>query len=200
MKIKSYIDFINEELQRVVSDQSASGRTKSIDTIWDDPSSAKSPSSSVLLRKQLRDQEFDDLKNMFSSTGYKDVPDWVIKDIIKKGVDETKFRKLIVTFNNLKFLKDKAKEGELRCEYCDKGPLVIYDFTSTDITPEMLDDPKFRFNQKFKESDGATCDHKQPMSKGGDKFDYSNLAVCCYDCNKRKGNMNWEEWKRLMNL
>lgn len=96
MKIKSYIDFINEELQRVVSDQSASGRTKSIDTIWDDPSSAKSPSSSVLLRKQLRDQEFDDLKNMFSSTGYKDVPDWVIKDIIKKGVDETKFRKLRV--------------------------------------------------------------------------------------------------------
>lgn len=181
MKIKSYTDFINEELQRVISDQSGSGRTRSIDTILDDPSSAKSPSSSILLRKKLKDQEFDDLKNLLSITGYKDVPDWVIKDMAKNGLEEPKLKKLRVTLNNLKFLKDKAEEGELYCEYCNKGPLKIYDF-----------------KEEFNKEDGATCDHKHPQSKGGDKFDYSNLAVCCHECNKKKGNMTWDEWMKYL--
>ena len=194
MRIKSYIDFINEELQRVVSDQSGSGRTKSLDTIWDDPVSSKSPSSGILLRQQLKDREFNDLRRAISS----DVPDYVIKNMIKGG--DAKLNKFKVTLNNLQFLKDKAKEGELRCEYCDKGPLVIYDFNPDELTPENIDKPGYRFNTKFSDEDGATCDHKQPQSKGGDKFDYSNLAVCCRPCNKKKSNMSWEEWKKLMKI
>jgi hypothetical protein len=194
MRIKSYIDFINEELQRVVSDQSGSGRTKSVDTILDDPSSSKSLSSGILLRQQLKEKEFNDLRKAISN----DVPDYVIKNMIKGG--GVKLNKFKVTLNNLQFLKDKAKEGELYCEYCGKGPLVIYDFNPDELTPENIDKPGYRFNTKFSDIDGATCDHKQPQSKGGDKLDYNNLAVCCHGCNRRKGNMNWEEWKRLMNL
>jgi 5-methylcytosine-specific restriction endonuclease McrA len=41
----------------------------------------------------------------------------------------------------------------------------------------------------------ATVDHKQPQSKHGDKFDYKNLAVCCWDCNNEKGNKSWNEWQ-----
>ena len=192
MRIKSYIDFINEELHRVISDQSGSGRTKSVDTIIDDPQSSKSLSSGILLRQQLKDKEFGDLRKAISS----DVPDYVIKNMIKGG--DTKLNKFKVTLNNLQFLKDKAKEGDLHCEYCGKGPLVIYDFNPDELTPENIDKPGYRFNTKFSDKDGATCDHKQTQSKGGDKFDYSNLAVCCRTCNTKKGNMSWEQWCKVL--
>jgi hypothetical protein len=45
---------------------------------------------------------------------------------------------------------------------------------------------------------GATCDHKNPISKGGSKFTYDNLAVCCSTCNTRKGNMSYEEWTHYL--
>lgn len=70
MKIKSYIDFINEELQRVVSDQSASGRTKSIDTIWDDPSSANSTREEckgiMKINEAIEDSDLEDIRDIFS--------------------------------------------------------------------------------------------------------------------------------------
>jgi hypothetical protein len=191
MKIKLYKDFLNEELQKIISDQSGSGRTKYIDTIFNEPSSSKSPSSGILLRKQLRDQEFNDLKNILSDE---------IKGSFKKGKSRSsKEEKFKITLNNLKFLKDKAKEGELHCEYCGKGPLVIYDFNPENIDSIKISNPKFRFNTKFNEKDGATCDHREPVSKGGDKFDYSNLAVSCYSCNKRKGNLTYSDWLKRIN-
>ena len=178
------------KLQKIVS-KSGSGKTKYIDTIFDEPISSKSPASGILLRKQLSDQEFDDLKSILSDE---------IVGSFKKNKKGSKVDKFKITLNNLKFLKDKAKEGDLYCEYCNKGPLVIYDFNPDNIDWVQINNPKFRFNTKFNEKDGATCDHREPVSKGGDKFDYSNLAVSCYPCNKRKGNMNWQEWKRLMKI
>lgn len=189
--IKLYKDFINEELQKIVS-KSGSGKTKYIDTIFDEPSSSKSPASGILLRKQLSDQEFDDLKSILSD----EIVGSFKKD--KKG-KLSKVDKFKITLNNLKFLKDKAKKGDLYCEYCNKGPLVIYDFNPDNIDSVQINNPKFRFNTKFNEKDGATCDHREPVSKGGDKFDYSNLAVSCYPCNKRKGNISYSEWLRRLN-
>jgi 5-methylcytosine-specific restriction endonuclease McrA len=192
MKIKLYKDFLNEELQKIISGRSDSGKTKYIDTIFSEPSSSKSSSSGILLRKQLRDQEFDDLKNILS--------DEIENSFNKKGKSRSsKEEKFRITLNNLKFLKDKAKEGELHCEYCGKGPLVIYDFNPENIDSIKISNPKFRFNTKFNEKDGATCDHREPVSKGGDKFDYSNLAVSCYPCNKRKGNITYIEWLKRLN-
>ena len=38
------------------------------------------------------------------------------------------------------------------------------------------------------------------MSKGGDKFDYENLAVCCHRCNQKKDDMSWDRWVKSMSL
>jgi 5-methylcytosine-specific restriction endonuclease McrA len=183
-----------EEWHKVVQ-SSGSGRTRWIDTIHDDPSSPKSYSASLLLKKDLEEKEFDDLKKM---TG---APDWIIKDTLRNPDSARKRRldQMKVTMNNLQFLKDmEKKRGELFCEYCGKGPLVIYDINPDEITPEKLDNPNYRFNTKFNPKNGATCDHKQPQSKGGKKFDYSNLAVACEPCNKRKGNMDWLTWEWML--
>lgn len=185
-----------EEWHKVIQ-HSNSGKTKWIDTIHDGPSSPKSYSSSLLLKNDLEEKEFDDLKKLTGAS------DWVIKNLIKypSSSRKNKLEQISVTMNNLKFLKDIEKEkGELYCEYCKKGPLVIYDINPGEITPENIDNRNFRFNAKFNPKDGATADHKQPQSKGGDKFDYSNLAVSCEPCNKRKGNMDWESWKQRIKL
>jgi len=88
-----------------------------------------------------------------------------------------KERRMIISKSNQKFLKEKEKEGELRCEYCNSGPLKVYEFS-----------------EKFNKVDGATADHKIPISKGGPVFDHTNLAVCCYKCNNEKEDMNYEDW------
>lgn len=165
-----------EELQKVLSYESGSGKTKNYDIIYDDPSSPKSPSSSVLLKKQLKEQEFQDIMKLLS-----ELPEDIVKSYIKNP-DDKRMQNLLITSNNMKFLKDKSKEGELRCEYCGKGPLIIYEFGEV-------------FNWK----NGATCDHKEPQSKGGEKFNYKNLAVCCRRCNSNKGDMSYSEWMKRIN-
>lgn len=194
--IKNFRQFITEELRKVVSNVSGSGKTKHIEWIWDEPSSAKSPSAGISLRDELRELEFQDLINTMSDDKF----EIKSKSQLRKEKFKRKDEKLSVTINNLKFLKHKLRElGELNCEYCGKGPLVIYDITEDDIRrgPQKVDG-RLRLNVKFNPKDGATCDHKQPMSKGGDKFDYDNLAVCCYRCNQKKGNMTWEQWSDVM--
>jgi hypothetical protein len=179
------------EFQKYKSGTTSSGRTKYIDTIWDDPTSSKSQSASVVLRNKLKDLEDAETRDELG-----DLPDWVLRKI-KSNPD--KYEKIKVTINNLKFLKDRlTKDGELSCEYCGKGPLIIYDFNMKSLV-DALDNPNMRFNTKFNPFDGATCDHKVPQSKGGDKFNYSNLAVSCHRCNRKKGNMDYEDWLYFLN-
>src|SRR5574343_2011081 len=169
MKISSFIEYIIE-MEKVLSNRSATGKTKEYDVIFDEPESAKSPSSGILLRNILRKSEFD----------YKLKSNINFKEISKSTGKEKKLYKLEISKNNLKFLLDKEKEGELRCEYCNAGPLVVYGFYRA-------------FNKK----NGATADHKEPISKGGPIFDYDNLAVCCYWCNTKKDNMTYSDWMKL---
>lgn len=172
MKIKSYLEYITE-LRNVTTDISKSGHTKVMDVVYDDPSKAKSPSSGVLLKNDLRSREFQDLIKNISNAN--------IRRLLQKHVGNPKVERLAVTLNNTQFLKDTQQEiGDLHCMYCDKGPLRIYDISGN--------------GPKFNPKDGATVDHKQPQSKGGDKFNYSNLAVCCYKCNQAKGNISYEDW------
>ena len=181
--LQKYIEYITE-LQKVLSDRSASGKTKYVDTIYDDPTSPKSFSSSVLLKNDLAEQQFQDLLKTLTPQ---------LQNALKNKVYHKDIDGMIVTLNNMQFLKDKLKErGELRCEYCDKGPLVIYDF-KRDLTSDDFLNGQVRLS-KFSKHNGATCDHKEPQSKGGSKLDYKNLAVCCYQCNSEKGNMTYDEW------
>lgn len=171
-----YTEYITE-LRKFVTNSSSSGRTREIDVLYDEPEdvkSSKSPSARVLLRNKLSSEEFAD---KFEKT-----PDLInIEDLMRLP---TRQRRLIISKSNLGFLRKREEKGELRCEYCDKGPLRIYGL-----------------KEQFNKSNGATADHKNPISKGGDIFDNNNLAVCCSKCNSDKSNMSIEDWiGRLKNL
>ncbi len=194
-KIKLESIQYNEELQKIKSKESISGRTKEFDIILDEPISNHSLSSNVLLKKRFRDIE--DEETIKRLTNFNKMSSEERKLFYKNTRNITP---LEITFNNLQFLKDTQKErGELRCEYCNKGPLKIYDFNPNEINISNIRNKKFRFqNTGFNSNNAATTDHKHPMSKGGDPFDYSNLAVCCNRCNSTKGNMDWKDWCFLL--
>ena len=182
---------------RVKNYEYSSKNKNFIDVILDDPSHFSSPSHSILLKKHLLDTEdweilrsLKDVKKMTPSQRSKYFRDKLDRD-------------LAIPLSNLQFLKDRQKEiGDINCEYCKKGPLKIYDFNPEDLKWHKVRDKRVfhRLMNNFDPKDGATCDHKNPISKGGDPFDYENLAVACQDCNQRKGNMTWEDWMKKMNL
>jgi 5-methylcytosine-specific restriction endonuclease McrA len=97
---------------------------------------------------------------------------------------------------NQEFLRKKEQEQKLRCEYCGKSPLRRYP-QSRENLKKMLLDVSFRPGG-FNARDGATVDHREPRSKGGDDFDEVNLAVCCDRCNTIKGDMDYTTWKRMI--
>ena len=92
---------------------------------------------------------------------------------MKTKSDRPKWR-IWLSFRN-RFLSRMSKQGTLTCFYCGKSPL----YKNSRITPRDLQ---------------ATIDHIVPRSKGGKEFDYSNLAVCCYDCNNKKGDKSLEDF------
>ena len=172
-------DYFISELN-ITKSVSGSGRTKEVDVILDEPTSSKSLSSYIMLKNKLGDQKLDsiDLKGNMSGLNKSTLR------ILKKNP------KIEISINNLKFLKYKLKKkGILSCEYCGKSPLIIYDIFSN--KKEGSDYIKYK---KFKKEDGATCDHKDPISKGGNRFNYDNLAVCCSRCNTLKGDKSYQDW------
>jgi hypothetical protein len=184
-RIYSYSQFINEELKDITTNVSGSGRSREVTKIYNDEDAyIKSPAAGVLLNNKFRKEEMDSIITALQQGAKPE--EFSIKD--------PKLLRILVLANNLKFLKDTLKEkGRLQCEYCDKGPLIIYDVTP-DKFSNLIDNPYYRLNQDFDAEWGATCDHKDPQSLGGDKFDYSNLAVCCYRCNQRKRSMPYKQW------
>jgi hypothetical protein len=181
MKKSKHLRKFKRGIRIVVSFRTNSGMLRVIDSIHDDPTNPKSMSSYILLKEKLKNEEHKDIMDKFLSNKIDD-------------------EKTVITINNMKFLKDRKLElGHLYCEYCGKGPLKIYELNFD----KMAKNPNMKLNGAFKwfnRINGATCDHKVPKSAGGDKFDYSNLAVCCSFCNERKGSMSWQDWKKEINL
>ena len=67
--------------------------------------------------------------------------------------------------------------GSIKCTYCGKDDLVIeYD------------------GMRVENGVKATIDHIVPVSKGGGRFDRSNITPCCGGCNTKKGNKSLEEF------
>lgn len=168
--IKDFNDFVLEAIRyRTFSGDTSKvkNRLKEYDVLYDEPLDAKSPSAGVLLKNKLKGEEMMDL--------FDKIPDDVKKEDLMHI--PKKKRRLIILKNNTKFLKSEKLKGELRCEYCNEGPLRIYSM-----------------GQTFNEKDGATADHKIPISKGGDVFNFENLAVCCYKCNNKKADDDYETW------
>jgi len=67
------------------------------------------------------------------------------------------------------FIKEELKnKNKLVCFYCEK-------------------ELKYK---SLHRNDQATVDHYKAKSIGGDAFDQNNFVVCCNACNKKKSNMN----------
>lgn len=183
-KVYSFSQFLTEEL-RDINTNISGGRFKEIDKIYNDEDAhVKSRASGILLKDKLRKEEMDSILTALEN-GAKP------EDF---NTEDHKLLRILVLMNNLKFLKDTLQDkGKLQCEYCGKGPLIIYDVVASKFK-NLIDNPHYKLNQNFDPEWGATCDHKDPQSLGGDKFDYSNLAVCCYRCNQRKRSMPYKQW------
>lgn len=78
-----------------------------------------------------------------------------------------------LTFRN-KYIRRirKQNKGKLPCAYCDK----------TSLNPN-------HGSAHARMSGKATIDHILPLSKGGKKFDESNLIVACSACNGAKADI-----------
>lgn len=198
--LNSLSDKINE--LKVTSRTSSSGRTKEVDVILDEPSSSRTLSSSILLRKKLKEEELEsELGDIMDITSVKSSPKRKVSlhkikpQIVRQH--ERRMDKLLMLINNMNFLKDQLEEnGVLKCEYCGTGPLYIYDpFTKDEYQQE--DENEYIRHTNFRWN-GATCDHKDPRSKGGHVFDYDNLAVCCRKCNLKKGNKSYANWLEIL--
>jgi hypothetical protein len=174
-----------EELTNVMTYKSQSGNTRTYTSVHDDENpNIKSAAAGIMLNDYYAGVENADI-NKLKDAG---ISIFSIKNSPKK------IQKLIVTLNNFEFLVHKLKEdGILNCEYCDNGSLILYN-RLTKNSYGLEGNKYYRDDLPFNADDGATCDHKIPQSKGGDKLDYKNLAVCCNSCNHKKGSMSYEDW------
>lgn len=112
--LQGYTEYITE-LRKFATSTSSSGRTREFDVLYDEPEDAKSPGARVLLRNKLSSEEFADK--------FEKAPDLIkMEDLMKLP---SKQRKLIIAKSNLNFLRKQEEKGELRCEYCNEGPLRI---------------------------------------------------------------------------
>ena len=84
-------------------------------------------------------------------------------------------------------ISQKLTKGDLVCHYCGKVHLEIGGRRPEDNGPNN------------KNPNLATIDHVVPLSKGGNKYDESNLVVACKKCNKKKAAKDVNEFVSLLN-
>ena len=173
----------------ILSKTSNSGSTKQNDTILDKPSNNQSLSSLLLLNNKLKKEEYSQLiKDLELRVSKK-----FVRTLLNSDYSEGHIERVILSLNNSQFIVDKQKIGDLICEYCGKTPLLKNKIN-------LLDIMKLKMPMRINPNSIATCDHKEPKSKGGSIYDYSNLAVCCHRCNGIKGDMSYDDWKYLMEV
>lgn len=120
MKNLLSLDKFNEELVTITKNTSGSGRTKEVDTIYNDENPyIKSPAAYLLLKDKYKKAELDDIKKLFSAG----IP------VYRYKTNDPKLTRILVTLNNLQFLKHKLKElGEFLAElHANRGFLGLHD-------------------------------------------------------------------------
>jgi 5-methylcytosine-specific restriction endonuclease McrA len=89
-----------------------------------------------------------------------------------------------------KWMMDK----KLICEYCGKQLQ-----SDAPHNPQKPKDHIFKRKQDIHVDLIATVDHISPVSKGGERFDPTNLVVCCRKCNSDKKDLTVAQWKEKTN-
>lgn len=75
------------------------------------------------------------------------------------------------------YFKLREKE-KIYCEYCKT---------------------ELKVNQPYPHYNAPSLDHKKPRINGGENA-FSNIAICCHQCNICKGTMQAETYVRLLQL
>ena len=191
MRIKGFVQF-NEEL-RIIRNQSRKGNTREIDIVEGDPTSAKSPSSSILLNNKLGEEEFQNfMKNKENRDKIK------LSDLggVKKLNLHRKEYSMEVRNNNQKFIQkeiERLGKDNIYCEYCGEGPLYL-----SKPDPDMYDSKRKSVLNLVSKNQLITVDHKIPIDMNGPIFNFNNLSICCHRCNQQKGNMSYEVWMKYL--
>lgn len=94
-----------------------------------------------------------------------------------------------------------SRSGRRRRRYYDYNYARKVHMQTNNWIRENIRDPKksvceycfIPLNKK-----NRSLDHKHPKSRGGGTT-MSNMAACCLPCNRKKGNMTWEEWVKQLN-
>lgn len=89
-----------------------------------------------------------------------------------------------------KSTRSQLEQGEMICYLCGRElacPSLLYKDLTVKVRECRSGYIKYdRLGETITEPI-YTIDHKTPRSKGGTN-DINNLAICCYECNQKKGN------------
>lgn len=86
-----------------------------------------------------------------------------------------------------------SKQENLTCAYCKKA-LV----SDAPLNPRSPKHHIFKRQKGLQKDLIATVDHVNPVSKGGERFNISNLVIACNDCNGKKADMSPEQWNQTL--
>lgn len=129
-----------------------------------------------------------DISEKYNSHRYSNLIEVLYESNLEGPELSHKIRKMCKTgrtnFQMLKFVvKDNFKmmDGSLTCRLCGRNDLI--DVQEIESNPE----DKFNILRTEMKDRVATIEHINPISKGGLKYDPSNMTITCYNCNCNRG-------------
>lgn len=104
-----------------------------------------------------------------------------------------------------KIVKRRFRSLKERCERLNIDPPSYNDFLR--LFKEGIENgfscfycgKKLKIKDKYPYKDVPSVDHKIPLLFGGNN-NYSNLVLCCHQCNIIKGTMTASTFKRMISL
>lgn len=128
---------------------------------------------------------FKDLLSLSETDGF----DYVRENEFRRGYRDGYLAAVDALFD-LAWLKTFPRAYDHLRDFAD-GPLFIWQHGDRE---RIIFPPVFAVPCRYCGNPATVLDHVVPRSKGGDGS-ASNLAPCCYDCNRDKGNKDVDTWR-----